>query len=394
LRGIKRYSLIPDNERKTILEAYASGATMKDAALLCGYPGHACVWLLKDEGILPCPPRNDSRRYMVDETFFDVIDTPEKAYWAGFILADGFIHRVKGQLPGGVGIRLASVDRGHLEKFKTALSSDHPIRHEVSNPSPGNIVQGRHPSDKIVIYSIKLAASLGRLGIVPAKSKIVEPYLDFPKELHRHYWRGAVDGDGCIFFHNISWGVNLVGTKAVVDAFKAFLLANGVLSNAQVLPKQSIFSFTVAGSRVSKQVADLLYKDATIYLDRKYEKYLELMQAPIKHQDLDAYSSEDLEALLAEHGSWTATAKAMNLTRKQTRILRAKLGMPHAPYAKTNVPRCQGISDLTAEDLSTLLAKHGDWINVAKALGSSPRYLRTLRQKLGMSTRTHKKKTV
>lgn len=37
--------------------------------------------------------------------------------------------------------------------------------------------------------------------------------------------------------------------------------------------KEYIQDFT--GNRKAKKVADLLYKNSTIYLDRKYEKYLD-----------------------------------------------------------------------------------------------------------------------
>lgn len=40
------------------------------------------------------PLRNDvekNKKYTCDSTFFNVIDTEEKAYWLGFLMADGFI---------------------------------------------------------------------------------------------------------------------------------------------------------------------------------------------------------------------------------------------------------------------------------------------------------------
>ena len=37
----------------------------------------------------------DTRRYSLDEHYFDVIDTPEKAYWLGFIGADGCVQQLR-----------------------------------------------------------------------------------------------------------------------------------------------------------------------------------------------------------------------------------------------------------------------------------------------------------
>ena len=54
-----------------------------------------------------------------DEHSFDVIDTEEKAYWLGFLYADGNVSNTKNE----VGITLQSSDIKHLYKFKTFLKS-------------------------------------------------------------------------------------------------------------------------------------------------------------------------------------------------------------------------------------------------------------------------------
>ena len=59
-----------------------------------------------------------SRKYNFDENFFDKIDTEEKAYWLGFIYADGAIFKRT------LSIRLSTKDIHHLEKFKKILNTD------------------------------------------------------------------------------------------------------------------------------------------------------------------------------------------------------------------------------------------------------------------------------
>ena len=58
-----------------------------------------------------------------DKHFFDVIDTEEKAYWLGFIYADGYVTKTV------FGIKLKDSDTCHLEKLKSALKSEHSIGH-------------------------------------------------------------------------------------------------------------------------------------------------------------------------------------------------------------------------------------------------------------------------
>ena len=54
-----------------------------------------------------------NRKYFFNESIFDNIDTAEKAYWIGFITADGYINEKRGWLS----IQLQYSDIDHLKKF-------------------------------------------------------------------------------------------------------------------------------------------------------------------------------------------------------------------------------------------------------------------------------------
>ncbi len=51
---------------------------------------------------------------------FDNIDSAEKAYWLGFIIADGYLNDDKNMLR----IKLGDKDKIHLEKFINFLGGD------------------------------------------------------------------------------------------------------------------------------------------------------------------------------------------------------------------------------------------------------------------------------
>ena len=51
---------------------------------------------------------------------FDEINSPEKAYWLGFIVADGYLNDDKNMLR----IKLGNKDKSHLEKFIKFLEGD------------------------------------------------------------------------------------------------------------------------------------------------------------------------------------------------------------------------------------------------------------------------------
>src|SRR5688500_5811483 len=84
---------VPADQEQAIIEAYLAGASAAEAAGLLGYAKITALAILKRHGI---PVRTNSethRRYLINERFFDTINTEEKAYWLGFISADGTITR-------------------------------------------------------------------------------------------------------------------------------------------------------------------------------------------------------------------------------------------------------------------------------------------------------------
>ena len=60
---------------------------------------------------------NKQNLIRVDETVFNTIDTEEKAYWLGFMFADGFVLSADNT----IGLDLAEKDFHHLEKYKKFL---------------------------------------------------------------------------------------------------------------------------------------------------------------------------------------------------------------------------------------------------------------------------------
>jgi hypothetical protein len=190
-------------------------------------------------------PEGGWHAYRLDETFFDVIDTEAKAYWLGFVTADGCVQAgavgTAGWQRHSLYVKLKAPDAGHLEKLKAALAAENPV-HFV--PPRGKATAGA----EITLSSVHLAESLIRLGVTPRKSLTVTPW-DGPDHLMRHYWRGMVDGDGTIVRHpqeRDQWHLRLLGTEACVEAFR--LWAAAVCGTAaKKYPKGNIWSFTAGG---------------------------------------------------------------------------------------------------------------------------------------------------
>ena len=125
------------------------------------------------------------KKFKCNENFFEVIDTEEKAYWLGFLYADGCVQQ-KGNYY-TTKIDLATIDRNHIEKFKKSLDSNHNINDYKDH-------------SKIVIGSKKMFNDLNNKGCVPKKTLILEfPTIEqVPEHLVHHFIRGYFDGDGTI----------------------------------------------------------------------------------------------------------------------------------------------------------------------------------------------------
>ena len=121
--------------------------------------------------------------YNVNEDYFSVIDTEEKAYFLGYLYADGNIEQGSKRFQ----LSLHVKDLKILEKFKQSLLFTGPLRHIVNK----NMVSLR-------VYSLKMCKDLKNLGVVPNKGRIlVFPNLDQVPVLYlNHFIRGYFDGDG------------------------------------------------------------------------------------------------------------------------------------------------------------------------------------------------------
>src|SRR5260370_18347522 len=160
----------------------------EEAAAQFGYSYMAWIYALKQRGIEPRGRSEAHRRYAVDEAFFDVIDTEEKAYWLGFLTADGTMREKV------VMLALQERDIDHLYKFRSSLRSKNPVTLKEKT------LKGKvYRWVQVSIGSTRLAPALKRLGVAERKSLTVRPCEYVPDHLLSHYWRGGFACDGSIY---------------------------------------------------------------------------------------------------------------------------------------------------------------------------------------------------
>lgn len=185
-------------------------------------------------------------------------------YWAGFIAADGCITKETETLK----ICLHYDDTNHLEKFKEFVGSEHTISSNTDKYYRSEIgFKNKRITEDLKTY----------FNITPVKSLTYQmPSLE--KEQVRHFLRGYFDGDGCIcesFSNKASKTATLYTTVTGSNDFIGSLsaLLQNLLSiegSVQLKDKVSVIKYN---TRKSIVLLDFLYRDSSIYLDRKYALY-------------------------------------------------------------------------------------------------------------------------
>ncbi len=313
--------VIPEEHRRKMVQDYIDGATMQEAADRFGYSYMACSFALDKYGV-PKRSRSEAhRKYDVNEDFFNEIDTEEKAYWLGFLSADGTIRENK------VKIGLSVRDKGHVHKFVEALGSEHPI--VVRDVS---IDDKTYQTAEVTIGSTKMADDLARLGVVPNKSLIISPLANLPTMLARHYWRGAFDGDGGISFSRSrgdgAWTCTLSFTcgKAMVLGFRDFVTGY-VDTEASPRPVGNVYRVVFGGKSLPQAIVRILYDGASVYLERKKESAKRLLALPVHRIDRSSITQKQLERLYNELGTWKAVAKQLGTSEGRLWHIKKRVGL-------------------------------------------------------------------
>ncbi len=162
---------LTDLQKIEVVQRYVKGENSVTIAEHFGIKPRSVISLLERRGI----PRR--RGFFFDKEYFATIDTPEKAYWLGFIYADGNIHRDM------FALKLGHADLDHLKLFQKTLRAEQKI--QMCTDRPAHVLK---------IGSKLLKKQLNDLGVYAAKSLTITYPMWLP--FQRDFIRGFVDGDG------------------------------------------------------------------------------------------------------------------------------------------------------------------------------------------------------
>jgi hypothetical protein len=210
-----------------------------------------------------------NRRYGVNHNYFEVIDTEEKAYWLGFLFADGYIRERKSG--NSLEMKLSIKDVDHLNTFKKCIESDHLIKESYNKVKYKGGVSTSHMVH-LAIYSTKLVNSIKLAGVHSRKTfTIGKPNID--EFLIPHFIRGYFDGDGSFSFNPEKY-INKTQIVSASDEFKDFII-NELNKNNIKINLYSEIKLQIQNKMDNLKFYDYIYQNAKIYLNRKKEKYEE-----------------------------------------------------------------------------------------------------------------------
>lgn len=280
------YKNFSEEDDKKIEQLYNEGKSTREIGKIMNTSGTTISKHLQKMGVKIKDLHKSRQIYSFNENYFKTIDDEHKAYWLGFIAADGCVleptYRVSkrtGKIirkeQGALQIGLQEKDKAHLEKFQKDIKDTHRI----------NFSKKRKAYD-IKILSNIICMDLQQYNIVPRKSLVLEFPDNIREDLLRHFIRGYFDGDGSIAFCKNKKGVISIGSiqVSIIGTVMFLNTLNNILEDELQFKEKvvdlgnrykpvtkTIFFSSIAHT---KKFLDFIYKDSTIYLDRKYERYL------------------------------------------------------------------------------------------------------------------------
>lgn len=218
---------------------------------------------------------NTTTKYCVNDTFFDKIDTEEKAYLLGYFLADGCMYneKVKKDDNGNIisrsyrmGIGVAADDFETIKLAQNAICPNKPIEYSFYQ----NGVKKRKPQNKIRWSSKHMFNTLLSYGIEPRKTYNPEFTLKkgiVPDKLFRHFIRGYFDGDGCKGDYNLRFCVN---SRSFGEELVKFFPFTNRIDNVKGKTCEYYRVRVNGGKSLMDWTKKTFYNDSNCYLTRKY----------------------------------------------------------------------------------------------------------------------------
>ncbi len=263
---------VPEVDFPIIVTRYIAGESSATIAKTYSVTNTVILKILEKQGCQRRAAEDTHRKYPLNEKYFDIIDTQEKAYILGFIYADGCNLKDYNY----ISIQLARKDIDILYQISERLFPENP-HDRVSFVD--RIKKGKLLHHAVITFNSKyMCGILDNLGCSPRKSLTLQfpNWLNDP-ELQRHFIRGYYDGDGGVYIPNVknrSICAKIIGTYDFILKMNEIIFKNiKVGLHLEKIETCDLYRTHVSGGMQAQKFLDWLYKDSTIHLERKHSLY-------------------------------------------------------------------------------------------------------------------------
>lgn len=259
---------IHPKHHQSIKDEYLSGVNSNILADRYGCSNDTILRFLRLSGIdivKPTDLKFYKEGYTINRDAFKDLGTEESAYFYGWLLTDGWLIDT-----GRVGISVKRSDEDFILKFHKYLNlSTEVLRRDRPDSRTGKTYYSTelYFSDRTIRDRLK---SLGMRARKSTKETCPDVYKD-----NRHFWRGVLEGDGWIANHGNSYGCGIVGSKELVRSFQEYCKLLGIDKFYTRCQSGDLYECTLKNKYTSTTLLTELYKDTSLFLDRKYNIFKE-----------------------------------------------------------------------------------------------------------------------
>lgn len=255
---------------KWLKEQFDLYKTPTEVSRATGYPRTCITRYAKRFGIYESK-FNRKQKLQFDFNYFNVIDSADKAYFLGFIMADGCMYQKKDKSKAyQFSIKLSEKDSDIIEKFCEHIGfPKDKIRYR------SGIRQGHEcKAVEVQINDQVFCNHLLNKGIVPQKTG--QEYMPDCNGFEIDFIRGFIDGDGWIYDrtkdeNKFRFEIGYCSTSEnIMNDINNFLIINYDISMNYTESKAVMSHKTTAKNKVFKLINNIYY-DNCIALNRKLQ---------------------------------------------------------------------------------------------------------------------------
>lgn len=203
----------------------------------------------------------------VNEKYFDKVDDFKKAYWLGFIMADGYTYKTPNREKYELAIKIKSTDINHLKEFAK----------DIEFPEEKIVIGSGKRNNNVNYYCSLRTYNTHLVTTVMNKHKIVQnkTYVQclpdsIPKEYIPDFIRGYWDGNGS--FAEKGWSACTMSYQ-LIESFAKYFDENNIeyTLRKQLCKSGNYLHLIRIRNKSQEEFIKLIYPPEKYALKRKYD---------------------------------------------------------------------------------------------------------------------------